>query len=219
MRNIFLSRPNWISNQYEKGLDVFVCLLRAHDLEPHTIGKTDFPNKSPLDEVINIMQQCVGTIVLGYPQIIIQSGQIKDEQVSNSISLGTEWNHIEAALAYSLHMPLLVIHDMTVSRGIFDRGTLNSFIYCLDMSDSTWPTEPTISGALSSWAKRLQNKPINDSPTKPTEIPTLKWGCYQFEGLKGLYCPVCYEENGLKIPASRLPGGRYKCPRCKAELS
>ena len=25
--------------------------------------------------------------------------------------------------------------------------------------------------------------------------------------------------KGQKIPASRLPGGRYKCPKCKAELS
>lgn len=219
MRNIFLSRPNWINKQYEKGLDGFVYILRAHDLEPRTIGKTDFPNQSPMDEVINLMQECVGTIVLGYPQIIMQSGQIKEEQISNSISLATEWNHIEAALSYSLHMPLLVIHDTTVSRGIFDRGTLNSFIYSLDMSDPAWPTDPTIAGALSSWVKRLQGKPIKGSRKTPVEVPTLKWGCYQFEGLKGLYCPVCYEEDALKIPASRLPGGRYKCPRCKAELS
>ena len=65
----------------------------------------------------------------------------------------------------------------------------------------------------------LQNKSLKDSYTTLSEAPTLKWGCYQFEGVKGLYCPVCYEEKGLKIPASRLPGGRYKCPKCKAELS
>ncbi len=65
----------------------------------------------------------------------------------------------------------------------------------------------------------LQDKPLIVDNTSQPEHPTLKWGCYKFEGIEGLYCPVCYEEKGQKIPASRLLGGRYKCPKCKAELS
>jgi predicted RNA-binding Zn-ribbon protein involved in translation (DUF1610 family) len=65
----------------------------------------------------------------------------------------------------------------------------------------------------------LQDKPIKVNQTLQHEHPTLKWGCYKFEGVNGLYCPVCFEVNGQKIPASRLPGGHYKCPKCKAELS
>lgn len=64
-----------------------------------------------------------------------------------------------------------------------------------------------------------QDKPLKDNHTSQPELPTLKWGCYKFESVKGLYCPVCFEDKGLKIPVSRLPGGRYKCPKCKAELS
>lgn len=218
-RDIFLSRPTWIDKKYEKGLEIFIQFLYAHNLNPRTIGTTDFPNQSPLDEVIKLMQNCVGAIILGYPQIIIKKGEIKNQSISNTISLGTEWNHIEAALAYSLHVPILVIHDNTVTRGIFDRGTLNAFIYSLELSDATWASNPTIIGALTSWIERLTNEPFKNIEQFHPERPTLKWGCYKFEGIKGLYCPVCYEEKGLKIATSRINGGIYKCPKCNAKLS
>lgn len=218
MSDIFLSRPTWIDPQHESGLKGFICFLQAHGLNPRTIGTTDFPNESPMDEVIKLMKHCTGAVILGYPQIVAKSGEVKGAPIKEAISLGTEWNHIEAALAYSLHIPLLVIHDTTVSRGIFDRGTLNSFIYSVDLSVPTWSTSDSVTGALNSWIKRLGTNPIDDVKDK-NMIPTLQWGCYKFEGIQGLYCPVCYEEKGLKIPASRLQGGHYKCPRCKAELS
>lgn len=37
---------------------------------------TYFPSQSPMDEVINLMEQCIGTIVLVYPQIVLETGQI-----------------------------------------------------------------------------------------------------------------------------------------------
>ena len=101
------------------------------------------------------MKECRGAIILGYPQIIVKSGFIKDQELVTPISLGTEWNHIEAALAYSLHIPLLVLHDFTVSRGIFDRGALNSFIYPVHFHEPSWYTEDRISGALTTWINRL----------------------------------------------------------------
>jgi len=158
MKDIFLSRPNWIDKQYLTGIGGFISLVQAHDLNLRSIGTTDFANQSPMDEVITVIQECMGTIVLGVPQIQVQSGKIKNESVTSPIFLGTEWNHIEAALAYSLHRPLLVIHDKTVSRGIFDRGTLNLFLYSVDMSDPQWPFNHEITGALSKWVSRLRAK-------------------------------------------------------------
>lgn len=162
MDDIFLSRPTCVSPQYEQGLKSFICFLQAHGLNPRTVGTTDFPNESPLDEVIKLMKHCTGAIVLGYPQIIVESGWIKENSIQKAISLGTEWNHIEAALAYSLHIPLLVIHDVTVSRGIFDRGTLNSFIYSMDFLDPTWPTSDVVIGALMSWITKISSSPMDD---------------------------------------------------------
>ncbi len=100
MKYVFLSRPNWIPDSFKKGIDNFYNLIKSVELYPRTIGKTDFPNQSPLDEVIRSMRKCEGTIVLELPQIEIKTGIIKGNKINEKICLATEWNHIEAGLAY-----------------------------------------------------------------------------------------------------------------------
>jgi hypothetical protein len=155
MKDIFLSRPSWIPKIYENGINNFYNLLKSNNLNPRTIGQSDYPNKSPLEEVIDLIKKCQGTIILGIPQIEIISGKIKEENIKDIIELGTEWNHIEAALAYSMGRPLLIIHHINVIRGIFDKGACNSFLYRVDMNDPTWSISNEISGALLSWKTKL----------------------------------------------------------------
>lgn len=161
MKNIFLSRPSWINPPCKDGLDNFMNLLKSHGLAPRTIGTTDFPTKAPMDEVIDLLYQCEGAIVLGYPQIEIQSGLIKNAALTAPVNLGTEWNHIEAGLAYALGLPLLIIHDTKISRGIFDRGVLNSFLHQKDFSDKSWSISEDIIGAVTKWKNHL--RPITRS--------------------------------------------------------
>lgn len=151
MIDIFLSRPTWIPQDYRRGLDSFLSLLEAHDLRPRTIGATDYPNRGPLDEVISLMNVCRGAIILGYPQISVEKGTIKDKTMDAGFLLPTEWNHIEAGLAYARSLPLLVVHHPGVIRGIFDRGAINSFIYTSDLTEPDWPSSQEIRGALTSW--------------------------------------------------------------------
>jgi hypothetical protein len=155
MKEVFVSRPNWVPEEFEKGLVNFYNLLKAHELNPRTIGRSDYPSKNPLDEVIGLLKKCQGTIVLGLPQIDIQVGKIKGEDIPSAFQLCTEWNHIEAALAHSLKHPLLVIHHLKVSRGIFDRGAGDYFLHQVDFSDHSWPMADGISGALLNWKSEL----------------------------------------------------------------
>lgn len=219
MKEVFLSRPNWIPKTFEKGIGNFYNLLKSMELNPRTIGQSDFPNESPLNEVINLMDKCEGTIVLGIPQIEIDNGNIKGTAINNKIILGTEWNHIEAALAYSIGHPLLIIHHKNLSRGIFDRGTCNSFLHEVDMNDNSWAISNEISGVISNWKSKL-NKPEKSKLKIDTaeSKPTLQWGMYKFEGETGLFCPSCYVKGGLKIPCTRLNSRFYQCPGCNAKL-
>ena len=194
MKDIFLSRPNWISPKYERGLYNFYKLLKSNDVNPRTIGQSDYPNKSPLEEVIYLMKKCYGTIILGIPQIEIIDGKIKGENIQGITELGTEWNHIEAALAYSIGHTLLIICHTNVCRGIFDRGACNSYLYTVDMTDPFWAISDTISGAVLSWKSKLA-QPSPQCVKRTEEKPTLKWGMYQFDGEPGLYCPVCYQKT------------------------
>ena len=54
-----------------------------------------------------------------------------------------------------------------------------------------------------------------DAPGKPT----IKWGCYQFEGEQGLFCPKCYEEKGKKYHTNRTDGGKaFQCSVCQTKF-
>lgn len=117
---------------------------------------TDRPSLTPLDEVIQLMDQCVGAVVLGFPQIRVYSGMLKSEEIKSPFSLGTEWNHIEAALAYARGLPLLVIHDASVVRGIFELGAANIYSHCAEFSSPSWALSDNIDGAIRNWAGRLR---------------------------------------------------------------
>ena len=151
MIDIFLSRPTWVDSSFESGLTAFVTRLTDLDLRPRTLGASDQPTRAPLDEVIGLLRQCRGALILGYPQIQVETGSVKGKALSKRILLSTEWNHIEAGLAYARELPLLVIHHKGVVRGIFDRGAISSFIYELNLADPAWALADKVSGALRKW--------------------------------------------------------------------
>ena len=93
---------------------------------------------------------------MGFPQIEVRSGALKGEEIETPFNLGTEWNHIEAALAYARQLPMLVIHDITVVRGIFELGAANVFSYSADFGSESWSLTDEISGAVTSWYARLR---------------------------------------------------------------
>ena len=59
MMNVFVSRPNWVPDEYKKGLKNFLSFLKKIELEPRTLGVSDFPTKSPLDEVLDIFDEWI----------------------------------------------------------------------------------------------------------------------------------------------------------------
>lgn len=155
MINIFISRPTWISEEFKEGLTGFLTFLSTHEIKPKTLGATDYPTESPLDEVISIMDGCQGAIILGYPQIYVTKGSVKGTEKSEFL-LPTEWNHIEAALAYRKKMPLLIIHHKGISRGIFEHGAIGKYIYEKDLSKPNWFLSENITGALKRWKESIK---------------------------------------------------------------
>jgi hypothetical protein len=175
MIDVFVSRPTWVAPSFRHGLEGFLGLLSSLGLNPRTIGATDYPTKAPLDEVIRLMDRCAGAVILGYPQIIAVAGTIKDQVLSAPLVLPTEWNHIEAALAYARELPLLVIHHNGVFRGIFDRGAISRFIYELNLEDPAWPLLASVRGAIETWKRDVLQRPgAKKAPGDTVVIPTTR---------------------------------------------
>jgi len=208
---VFVSRPTWVAPKFEEELSTFLTQLDNLGLTPRTLGVSDYPSKSPLDEVIEIMSFCRGAVILGYPQLEVKSGVLKGVELSEPLYLGTEWNHLEAGLAYSAGLPLLVIHHNTVSRGIFDRGVLNAFLHSVDLTSPNWSMQVAINGAINNWERaciegvpnfRGATKQIATAPDKPR-------------------CPNCSTSQKtiymrpIPDPFSELAGGKWECPQCQ----
>jgi len=161
MTSVFVSRPTWVEPRFEKGLGRFLEVLQKQGLRPRTLGRGDYAIQPPLDEVIALMDQCAGAVILGYPQIHITAGKLKAKaipELGGQFLLGTEWNHIEAGLAYAKGLPLLVIHHRGVRRGIFDRGAMPNFIHEIDLADCGWPSREAVRGALDRLTERLRDR-------------------------------------------------------------
>ena len=208
MINVFVSRPTWISDAFDRGLQGFLSILANFDMKPRTLGASDYPNKAPLDEVIRILDLCQGAVILGYPQIELKKGTIKGKPVSEIVCLPTEWNHIEAGLAYARGIPLLVIHHVGISRGIFDRGAINSFIYEKNLADPAWPLAPEISGALRAWRDQV----VKGDRLAPEQVQEVAVGEPP--------CPNCSTPI-KKFYLSRLPhdfvqefDATHRCAKC-----
>lgn len=207
--NIFLSRPNWIDPTFEPGLNTFLTQISNLGLTPRTLGVSDYPSKAPLDEVIDILGSCNGAIILGVPQIEIRTGLIKGEEIGKPIVLGTEWNQLEAGLAYAAGLPLLVIHHNSVTRGIFDRGVLNAFLHQVDLSKNNWSMHPSINGALVQWKDKCLNGRANfQQNNKAAALPGK---------------PICPNCSTKQSPIYMKPVGHdfinllnanWDCPKC-----
>jgi len=201
MKNIFVSRPTWVDPKFQKGLDGFLRVLTGLELQPRTIGTTDYPSKAPLDEVIKLMELCSGAIILGYPQIVATAGYMKDKPISSDVVLPTEWNHIEAGLAYARGIPLLVIHHPGITRGIFDRGAIAKFIYEVDFADSAWPLRPEVQGAIGNWKKDVLTDATIGIPSSRVGVVAMKTADPAMTKRPTHYCSNC----------GTVPGGSTTC--------
>lgn len=189
------------------GLDTFLSLLRSIELQPRTLGTTDYPTKSPLDEVIQLMRSCNGAIVLGYPQILVDQGRNRVTDCSG-LSLPTEWNHIEAALAYAQQLPLLVIHHPGITRGVFDRGAVGAFLHEVDLTDPKWPMQDPANGAVLKWKRDCLAAPIPPAAiiSNAGQRPT---------------CPNCSSAGKphylrpIGQPFRLGAGGDWECAKCR----
>lgn len=71
-----------------------------------------------------------------------------------------------------------------------------------------------LKGQLAAQAAEIQL--LKNVPSESGQKPTVKWGCYQFEGDSHLYCTACYDTKGKKILTTRIDSRHRGCPVCKA---
>jgi hypothetical protein len=166
-RNIFVSVGTSSNEEQEVFVRAVEDRLRSEGLIPHTVGRNTFSSDAPLKKVIELLDSCQGAVVIAlersfFPSGIDKRGGPNETQLSN-IRLPTPWNHIEAAMAYSRRLPLMVVVESGLkSEGLLEHG-YDWYVQWLKPVPSALTTLE-FNGVLADWKSKVVS--YTAAPTK-----------------------------------------------------
>ena len=145
--------------------------LRSESLIPKTVGRNTFSADAPLKAITELMEKCSGIVVIALERSYFPAGLDKrggPRQVNLAdIRLPTPWNHIEAAMAYTKHLPLLVIvEDGLKAEGLLEPG-YDWYVQTLPLAEAALGSNE-FNGVLADWKEKvLAAEPGAGSPSAP----------------------------------------------------
>ncbi len=176
---VFLSVGRTSNVDQEEFVQAIERYLQMNGMLPQTVGRTYFSSKQPLVAVTELMQDCVGTIVLAYERMFMPEATEKrgspQEKIWTNVSLPTVWNQIEATIAYTMGHPLLVIvgHG-TKSEGLLERG-YDWYVKWADINGNI-TSDPEFVGMFADWKKRTEAFSAQKTSSPSPSIVDLRAG-------------------------------------------
>ena len=173
--NVFVSVGGTAAEQQEAFVRAVEDRLRSEGLIPHTVGRNTFSSDAPLKAVTELLDKCVGTVVIAMERMYFESGVEKrggpKEAALAEVRLPTPWNQIEAAMAYSRGHPLMVIVEAGLkSEGLLERG--NDWYVKWVRPEASALTTTEFNGILASWKQKMllpsRKAAISKAPTELT---------------------------------------------------
>lgn len=137
--------------------------MQRAGLVPRALGRSDYPTELPLREVYTIAKHCAGAVILGFSQIRADQGVIKpgikgrEKTLTSPMHFPTPWNHLEAGILYSLHLPMLVFKEESISGGIFDHGVTDVFIHKMPIFPLNKKDEDGLRAVFMKWQAGVRN--------------------------------------------------------------
>jgi hypothetical protein len=104
---------------------------------------------------------CAGGIILGFKQFQANSGTwqpgtTEERQIIDPISFPTPWNHLEAGILFSLHLPTLIFKENGILGGVFDPGATNAFVHKMPSADMTDSERKALSSIFFKWSAKVR---------------------------------------------------------------
>lgn len=157
-KNVYLSVGRTYIQAQSDFVAEFEQHLRASGLTPQTVGRSYFRNREPLRTIADCMRECGGAVILAFERIHIDAGSEmrggSDQKTVAGQNLPTVWNQIEAAMAYTLGRPLLVVVEPGLrSEGLLQHG-YDWYVVTAPLNRSLF-SDPQFAGVLDDWKGRL----------------------------------------------------------------
>jgi hypothetical protein len=142
---VFVSAPSPdnLNVSQEASAEIIHKLVRRYKLEWRALGRSDYPLKTPLKEVLRMVRHCSGGIVLGFEQFAAPTGEFRagstNVRVAANVSFPTPWNQLEGGVLFSAGLPMMIFREPNIKGGIFDVGSTE--VYIQKMPTSTMPKQ------------------------------------------------------------------------------
>jgi hypothetical protein len=158
---VFVSAPSTenLKPEQKSVYEAIIAAIGDLGLEERRLGQSDYPDEAPLKEVIQIARRCSGGIVLGFTQIMLQTGVAKpgvQDKLLTDVPYPTPWNHLEAGILFSLRLPVLVFREAGITGGIFDNGVTDVFIHKMPGVDDFEKRVGSVRQVLMKWQARVR---------------------------------------------------------------
>nr|WP_295948272.1 hypothetical protein [uncultured Agathobaculum sp.] len=134
--SVFLSYPKPFVQMQQDFIDAIKQDLQDRNLEPRTLGVTDYNMDAPLVGIRRLLLESYGLVTIAFRRCHIASG-IKNP--NSDMGCGAEkikdkWTtspycHIEPAMAFQMGLPILVLRENGVLEdGILERGVTGLYL-------------------------------------------------------------------------------------------
>jgi hypothetical protein len=159
---VFVSCPTSLSPDQEQSRRVILQELNRTNLEPRSLGRSDYPTELPLREVLILARHCAGGVILGFEQFQAKTGTwkrgtLKPKRIDRPVPFPTAWNHLEAGILFSLGLPLLVFREEGITGGVFDEGVTDVFVHPMPAAGMSSHKKKSLTGVFQKWQAGVRN--------------------------------------------------------------
>ena len=141
-------------------LDFLRNYFRLKGVQLETVGSTSYSSRKPLIPIKQKLESVSGCVVLATERFTTIDGfyrkdSPKEERVPQ-VFLTTAWTHIEAAMAYQLDLPLLILREKKVrSEGMIDPGAHEWNVYEIDINDHEAISNGLLKPIIDGWIEEV----------------------------------------------------------------
>jgi hypothetical protein len=176
--DVFLSVGRTATLEQENFVRAVEERLRGEGIVAHTVGRNTFAADAPLKTVTALMDRSSGAIVVALERKYFQTGVEKrggpEQEILSEVRLPTVFNHIEAAMAYSRGLPLMVVVEKGLKmEGLLERG-YDWYVQVVEPNASALTTLE-FNSVLTDWKGKMQQRNLPDQTGKkvPVSVATI----------------------------------------------
>ena len=134
--------------------DTIFLALETAGLSPRQMEKNEWSYDQPLRSIRRVIEECDGAVVIAFSRYHFLSGTERKkngaEEPLIDVHLPTVWNQIEAAMAYTRSLPLLVVAEHGLREDGLLEGRYDWRVFWTDFTPEHLRSE-AFRGYLDSW--------------------------------------------------------------------